>query len=258
MAYVLVWLPKCLHWPFCPGVFIAILAFVAAAVTFREKPGKREKAVWTFIFVGLMGAEVWMMGIDRQANEDQQRQSNTTQLKGFADIGQGIKGQILQNQQHFDATMAKSDRLIGLSKESLDNITGGDSYAWIAAGMGPQGPPFQLMVWVHGKYGVHDLAAEIQPILGGRDTETMKRQLQLKHPLPLGNGEFLPGPTPISESVGPGRYGITIISRNQWIQEQLDITQCSDGQWSEAIQMNGPGQKENNRWKGRPDCNRPF
>jgi hypothetical protein len=155
-----VWLPtKCLRWPFCPGVFIAILAFVAAAVTFRKEPGTREKAVWVFVFLALMCAEVWMMGIDRQDNEDRHTKANANQLKGFTDIGDGIKKSILESDRNFAATMDKENRVLdttqsvaSLAQRNLDTVTGKDSYPCIvpqshavsAGGMVP------LVVWDKG------------------------------------------------------------------------------------------------------------
>jgi hypothetical protein len=105
---------------------------------------------------------------------------------------------------------------------------------------------------------VHNVTAEIQTILGGTDMETLGRQIQSIHALALGNGDFIPGITVINDSVGSGKYVITIRSRNQWSTEQLDIVQCSDGQWSEAINLSGVGQKENDKLKGRPGCNLPV
>lgn len=106
-----VWLPKCLHWPLCPGVFIAILAFVAAAVTFRENPGKREKAAWTFLLSVFMWAEVWMMSSDRESSEAQQQLARNAQLKGFNDIGDGINATITNSGRQFQATMKGLDTL---------------------------------------------------------------------------------------------------------------------------------------------------
>lgn len=121
---VAIWLPKCLHWPFCPGVFIAILAFVAAAMTFRKDPGPRERAIWIFLFLGLMSAEVWMMSLDRETNENQQQQARDAQLKGFNEIGDGIKGAIAESDRNFAAT-------IGRTNQVLQSITGGDSFAFL-------------------------------------------------------------------------------------------------------------------------------
>src|ERR1700733_5625071 len=62
------------HWPFCPGVFIAILAVVAVIVTFRLKPEttKGEKTFWIILCFGLMLCEIWMMSKDRDAHETEQ------------------------------------------------------------------------------------------------------------------------------------------------------------------------------------------
>jgi hypothetical protein len=136
-----IWLPKCLHWPFCPGVFIAILAFLAAAVTFRD-PGKTEKAIWTLVFLGLMSAEVWMMGIDREANEIKERTAEQTQLKGFSDIGEGIKASIAESDRNFAATIGKTNQI-------LKNVTGGDSFGFLVPQ--PWGEQIPLLVWNHGE-----------------------------------------------------------------------------------------------------------
>ena len=139
---IAIWLPKCLHWPFCPGVFIAILAVLAAAVTFRKEPRTWEKATWTLVFLGLMSLEVWMMSIDRDANETRERAAEQTQLKGFSDIGEGIKASIAESDRNFAATIGKTNQV-------LKNITGGDSFAYVS----PQnfsGDQFMGVVWNHG------------------------------------------------------------------------------------------------------------
>ncbi|MGB2604396.1 MAG: hypothetical protein WBC78_12435 [Candidatus Sulfotelmatobacter sp.] len=206
-------------WIPSPGVSVAFMGVAAAMMTARTKATGTEKAVWMLIISTLLVSEVLAIRKDRREHDEQ------------------------------------TARLLQLEKESLDNITGGDSYAYVAAGMTSGPPPYPLFVWVKGKHAVHDLAAEMQTVIPGGTRESTVRQLQSMHPLPLGNGDFLPGPTPIGESVSSGSYGITVVSRSSWIQEQLDISQCSDGVWSEAIKMNGPGEKENKIWEGRPGCN---
>jgi hypothetical protein len=86
------WLPDCLRWPFCPGVFIAVLAFVAAAVTFRKDPAPREKAIWIFAFLVLMVAEVWMMGKDRYAHDLAEREAQETAQGRFDLTMQRMEG----------------------------------------------------------------------------------------------------------------------------------------------------------------------
>jgi hypothetical protein len=139
---VALWFPKCLHWPFCPGVFIAILAVLAAAVTFRKEPRTWEKAAWTLVFLGLMSLEVWMMSIDRDANEGRERAAEQTQLKGFSDIGEGITASIAESDRNFAATIGKTNQI-------LQNITGGDSFGFVVP-QPPGGEQVALLVWNHG------------------------------------------------------------------------------------------------------------
>lgn len=139
--FVALWLPKCLHWPFCPGVFIAILAVVAAAATFRKEPRTSEKAFWIFVFLGLMCAEVWMMGIDRQGTEDRQVKADAAQIAGFGSIGESIKASINESDRNFSETIGKTNVV-------LQNITGGNSFGFVVPQ--PSMGPIPLVVWNHG------------------------------------------------------------------------------------------------------------
>jgi hypothetical protein len=246
------------------GVWIGILGLLGVVVALTRDPtkiGRREKAAWILIMTVLLLLEIKSVYQDRNEHDREQADARERETKSFEAIANGISSTIQQSQQHFDATMAKSDQLTKLSQEGLANVTGGDSYAYIEAGIGSR-PPFQLIVSVRGKHAVHNLLVSIQtlPKAGEiRDNDSIMRQMNSMHSLPVGNGDFLPGVTPIGETIMPGRYGLTVVSRNQWTTEQIDIAQCSDGQWSEAIKMNGrPGKKENKSWVGRPGCHQPF
>lgn len=113
-------IPECLHWPFCPGVFIAVLAFVAAAVAFRKDPGRTERAAWVFLFLALMCGEVWMMSIDRA-----------------------------KNNQIIGEEMSRFD-------ENLNMLTGGDSFPRLEL-LSPYPPNGELLptVLIQGNYPLH-------------------------------------------------------------------------------------------------------
>jgi hypothetical protein len=98
----------CLHWPFCPGVFIAILGFMAAAVTFREKPGPREKAVWIFVFLLLMCGEVWMMGLDRDKHDADEKQARGDAVQQAA-VNAFLVGQIVDARNRLSSLDKKID-----------------------------------------------------------------------------------------------------------------------------------------------------
>jgi hypothetical protein len=79
-----VWFPHFLHWPFSPGVFIAILGFLAAFVTFWEPQRGLVKALWTGLFFGLMVGEIWMVSKDRDKHElDEQNARKQAQQQEF-------------------------------------------------------------------------------------------------------------------------------------------------------------------------------
>src|SRR5215470_4217987 len=88
---ITVWLPKYLHWPFLPGIFIAILAVVAAIAAFRRDPSAPERAAWIFVFLGLMCGEIWMVTIDRAASDTARKNAEQDLAKRFDEIGAGIK-----------------------------------------------------------------------------------------------------------------------------------------------------------------------
>jgi hypothetical protein len=122
MCSFLCLLPKCLHWPFCPGVFIAILAVVAGAVTFWEHPPRWFKAISVCVFLLLMSAEVWMMSLDRERNDADQAAARTASENNFREIADGIRSAIADSDRKFAATMGKENQV-------LENITGGNSFA---------------------------------------------------------------------------------------------------------------------------------
>lgn len=67
--HLAIWWPECLHWPFCPGVFIGILGFFAAVITFWERPPRPVKGTCVALFFVLMCCEVWMISEDRKAHD---------------------------------------------------------------------------------------------------------------------------------------------------------------------------------------------
>jgi hypothetical protein len=255
------------EWHPLVGTYIGVLGVLGVIVPwlFRppEKMGRAEKALWTLVVFALFGLEIRTLYLDRDEHDAEQARERCQQLQSFQQIATTLGAAITTSQTQFDATMKRSDQIMKetmasnkTAKESLDNITGGDSYTYVAAEIGA-GPPFQLSVWVHGKHGVHNVSAEIQQGFGGNPA-AIQRQIQSVHGLSLGSGNFLPGITPISDRVGPGRYRIRVLTLNSDITELLDIAQCSNGQWNEAIQMGGPGAKENDKWKGIAGCHVPF
>jgi hypothetical protein len=241
-----------------PGLAIGVLGAGAVVLSVRANDMTTwEKTGWICVAFLLLVAEVRALYRDREEQNATFISARLAEDRNFGQIANGIDATIAGAQKQFEETMKRSNALLGISRESLDNITGGDSYTFVAAAIGP-GPPFPLAVWVKGKHGVHDVSASIQQRFG-EEPGSIRRQIESMRGLQLGSNEFLPGVTLTKEVVSPGRYFVSVITRNGSVSEEIDIARCSDGMWNEAIRMNGaPGRRENKIWNGRPGCHAPF
>lgn len=178
----LAWLPKCLHWPFCPGVFIAVLAVVAGAVTFWEHPPRWVKSISIFVFLMLMCGEVWMMSKDRERNDSDQAEARAASEDNFREIGNGIKASLTDSDRKFTATMKESDAIMGRVGDSIKSQTGGESFAYITFTPEPAyvtfetkgavcqqlssrpaqaGSKFLVSITSHGKYPLREVHATL-------------------------------------------------------------------------------------------------
>jgi hypothetical protein len=85
------------------GVLIGIMGFVAAAITFRDKPQKMEKATWIVLMTVLLVAEIRNLYVaDAEQNAKQEKIN-----EGLTTTAAGIN-------------------------TAVKNITGGDSYCYLA------------------------------------------------------------------------------------------------------------------------------
>ena len=82
------------------GAYIAVLGFLAVAVTIWPPESNWAKATWLVVFFSVMGFEIQNLYHDRSENQQHQVQDRKDEDDRF--------GQILKNNQKtFDATMQK-------------------------------------------------------------------------------------------------------------------------------------------------------
>jgi hypothetical protein len=235
------WIPECLHWPFCPGVFIAVLAFTAAAVTFRENPKPREKATWTFIFMGLMCAEVYMMSKDRTENNRKQKDTRDAEIASFKAIGGGIQTSITNSQQQFTTTISRIN-------QNTKTVTGGDSFCFIAPSSFLRREP--LAVLPRGRYALYNVSVQILDVrkfasalkeLKNSDREAYREALS-KATWDHSIGLLIPGafgeiPNFISlEGLENLDYRITFTAVNGFWQQEIKL-RLIGGHWVTATQV---------------------
>src|ERR1022692_4205608 len=115
------------HWPPNVGLCIALLAVAAVVMTTRDQPmRRREKICWIGLAFVLFLGEIYAMQT-RQSDDAAARIAEDNRL---AEI-------LRQSQQQFEATMKKTgdvldttQKVAGLAKDSLNNLTGGGSVAY--------------------------------------------------------------------------------------------------------------------------------
>jgi hypothetical protein len=154
-----------LHWHPPVGVFIGILGFLGIVVPLVRdlaKMGKWEKAGWTGIMFALMGLELLSIHIDRKDHEAEQAAARAELLTNFQHIADGIKNEIDNSQSEFDATMKRSDSILGGVGETIKIANGGDSFAFIE--MTPVAAGFDIYIIQDGTHHLLDVVGRISDL----------------------------------------------------------------------------------------------
>jgi hypothetical protein len=165
------------------GVYIGILGFLGVLVALIRDPtkiGRREKAAWVFVMFALLMLEIKSVYQDRNEHDQQQAEARERETKSFESIAKGIEGAIQQSQKDFEATMRKSDAIMGRVGDSIKSQTGGESFAYITFTPEPAyvtfetkgavcqqlssrpveaGPKFLVSIASHGKYPLREVHA---------------------------------------------------------------------------------------------------
>jgi hypothetical protein len=130
-------------WTWYPpvGTFIALVAVIAfifpVIYEAKHEVKLQNKLLWTAIVAVLVLFEIRSTIYDRREHDLEQTIARCEQLNNFRGIAAELEGDIKKNQDHFDSTMdeekgilATAKRVGELSKSNLENITGGDSFAY--------------------------------------------------------------------------------------------------------------------------------
>jgi hypothetical protein len=176
-----------------PGYAIGVLAVGAAIMSLHADMRPGQKAVWILF----MGAFLFLEFRAIDSNEAAQRSARDEENAKFKAIADGITAAMQASQVQFATTVEKSNKILGGVQDNLSAVTGGRSFAdfGVAANIGSGNPQtYPLLVDVYGKYPMKNVSAQIQKIEEARDPESLNRQMQSMHLIPLGDGTILPGP----------------------------------------------------------------
>jgi hypothetical protein len=236
----------CLHFfkpPLPPiGTYVAILAFAAAAVTIwpPEESGW-SKATWVILFATLMAFEVHNLYRDRTQHDREQNEARQREDDRFAGI-------LKQNQAEFEATMGESRRLSQLSEKSLNNITGGTSYAYLTPQVSDPSPLSSIPLAIH-NYGsaiLTGVTVRIEDVNKDEPFDASKA-VERAFAKPIEVGTLFPAETrplaeklaaPIPRKDGTHLFIIQISAQNGWVSETLVFRPSKKGlPWAYYLQV---------------------
>jgi len=136
-----------------PGISIAILGVVAAIMSLRGEMRSLEKASWMLIISVLLVAEIHSIRTDRTNTDTKAKKDRDTQDQAFTLV-------LKKEDQQLQETLRGFDSVGRLARMSIENQTGGDSYAYITPQMGAT--PIPLTIY---NYGTNTLTGVLVDVL---------------------------------------------------------------------------------------------
>jgi hypothetical protein len=137
-----------------PGVSVAVMGVTAAIMAARTKATGAEKAAWMLIISSLLVIEVLAIQKDRKLHDDEMASlfGQGVSIKNQAETKFGELGGALQRQiDTSNSILDKTKSVLNLSKQNLQNITGGDSFAVVTPQVWSGLTPIPLTIYNYGK-----------------------------------------------------------------------------------------------------------
>lgn len=152
-----------LIWP-STVLALTFLTLPPIAAFLRNVMGDREKLLWVIITLILIAA----VAVGLQRDERENREAQSAIVRSFQQVGQQISTDNDQNQARFDATMKEMGATLStakhvetLTKQNLENVTGGQSFAYLIPQMGAT--PIPLSIYNYGANTLTGVLVEIIP-----------------------------------------------------------------------------------------------
>jgi hypothetical protein len=240
------WAAMC---PQSPGISIGLLAAAAGIMSVRPKMQLAEKLSWVVILVTLTVLEVLAIGRNDKATEAI-RDAQNLAFKGIADgLNESMtasKGQYKSTIEHVDGVLKTTQAVSSLARENLENLTGGDSYAFvypdniIDEGSDPAHCRFVLKIHNDGKQILTGVTVKVTRILisapeKGFYFPGQPASVPDLTPIEIGTlaphtGRVMPGPpwTPTLRPDQTGAYLLRITSQNGGFSELLYFKPSKD------------------------------
>ncbi|HEV2501422.1 MAG TPA: hypothetical protein VGY31_17760 [Terriglobia bacterium] len=230
------------------GVYIAALAVLGVFVPLIrwEKAGPEEKALWTAVMLVLVGLEISSIYKDRNEHDAEQARARKEQLEGFQRIADGLSRSIAQSQENFNATMARSSKIMERVQTSIDSITGGNSFVYMQL-VGLQKTGAILHVQHAGKFPLHNVSARITDLNIFKQLVASRRTLTMSLPsdtiVPIGDISANAGRTltPLTFTGSERQdYNIFFYGQNGFWKQLIRLRWVASGWLQATIVLGGP------------------
>jgi hypothetical protein len=168
------------YWLNCvppPGYAIGALAVVAGVMSVRDVK-ILGKISWVLLLVCLLITEFRAIDKDRADNEQKEKEFFATQQKGFGEISQQAGANFEQTTRGLETAINGLNSVLGttqdvakLAKRNLENITGGDSFAYLVVEPTEGAVGYSVNVFNNGSDILTGVTVRVARVRGERGSE---------------------------------------------------------------------------------------
>jgi hypothetical protein len=222
-----------------PGIAVGLLALAATLMAVRtDNFTHAEKAVWVVICLVLCVVELKTIYRDRDQHDKQQAELQTQE-----DAARRVERNSFANLLNAEkALFSDTQNIETLAKKALENVTGGDSFAYVAPQRGYDQIP--LIVWNHGDQVLSGVTITIA------HTEEPNWGDAFYRPIFIGTiGPHDHAPIPntflspkLDDKTGQDNYWIMISAQNGTVSQSLWFRKAKSGAlpWACSFQVARP------------------
>jgi hypothetical protein len=223
-----------------PGTYIAALAVVGFLVALWPPRKRWSQALILGIAVLLTAAEIHNLHTIRVEYDKQQAQARQAEREAFNSIADSLTSSMSENQKSFEATVERIKGLAAVTKDSVNEATGGESFCFVDMGPIPEGLMAHLVQ--KGKYPVFDVRLNITDLNALAAAIKSGAPSLLVGTRTFGTIDFLSrdmwqplGVYTVDPREEYARYNISIFARNGSFTQVLRLRRLKEGGWTSAL-----------------------
>jgi len=223
-------------WPLLPTVAIGFLAVVAVIMTVRaDHFSHGERIVYILIAFALFIVEMKAVYKDREEHDKEQSELRTREEEARKAEQQAFNGLLQTGKTLF----ANTQDIQALAKKSLENITGGDSFPYVAPQ--PSYDQVPLVVWNKGNQVLSGVTLTIAHTQEPNWGDAFYRPIFIGT---IGPHDHMPVPnitlSPVLRKSGDDNYWIMISAQNGTVSQSLFCRRSKKGWWEWSFRVDRP------------------